>query len=107
MTTKKYRVKRIFLSNTACLDTVWYLLFFNSPACLRAVSHTGRVFVQMLLDYELQTSIKHISIKTANNQLPVPQKLPVCSSLSCLLSVSIAVCSTSTQSSALVLLLLK
>lgn len=63
--------------------------FFNSTIRLKAVSYTGSVFVLMLLDYELQTNIKHISTEIANSLLPVPQKLTVCSSLcrSCLLSV--------------------
>lgn len=53
-------------------------VFFNNTISLRAVSHTGSVFVLMLLDYVLQTNIKHISTETANSLLPVPQKLAVC-----------------------------
>lgn len=53
-------------------------VFFNNTISLRAVSHTGSVFVLMLLDYVLQTNIKHISTETANSLLPVPQKLTVC-----------------------------
>lgn len=65
--------------------------FFNNTIRLKAVSYTGSVFVVMLLEYELQTNIKHISTEIANSLLPVPQKLTVCSSLcrSCLLSVGL------------------
>lgn len=76
--------------------------FFNNTISLKAVSYTGSVFVLMLLDYELQTNIKHISTETANSLLPVPQKLTVCSSLRrpCPLSVGpvrqqqITICNT-------------
>lgn len=49
--------------------------FSNNTSSLKAVSYTGSVFVLMLLDYKLQTNIKHISTEIANSRLPVPQKL--------------------------------
>lgn len=57
------------------------VFFFNNTVWLKAVSHTGRVFVLVLSDYELQTNIKHVSTVIANSLLPVPQKLTACSSL--------------------------
>lgn len=48
--------------------------FFNNTIGLKAVPYTGRVFVLVLLDYELQTNIKHMSTEIANSLLPVPQK---------------------------------
>lgn len=49
--------------------------FSNNTSSLKAVSYTGSVFVLMLLDYKLQTNIKHISTEIANSLLPVAQKL--------------------------------
>lgn len=85
---------RTVLQSEQRLDTVWYFSVSITQPCLKAVSYTGRVFVLMLLDYALQTNIKHVSTKIANSVLPVPQKLTACSSLcrSCILCGCVCVC---------------